>query len=501
MLRLHFTHNRNITTLMKRICRIGLTAFLCLLLPVTTVSAVGDIDPDYEVECIDKIPCADYDPNSCSADDTGSTSGGGDATGGNSVRATGAEPPYILEMFAIETLKSIAIKRGVPEADAVTEEHVIALVAFMLGEGGDIANRWKFNPLNTGLNAPELIDGGAQADGTQSFKSFDAGVEATARTMVGKNQSRLADKLTDKNSSADQFMEALTFFNRYPGNKFWAAASLPPKTEGYYRQRLALVQQVRANYADIAGTVLGTDAKEMLENITAKEKLKFKPAGDTSSAVDALSGATGGDTGCESNSAGVVAGDIVKTALGLAWPNSDKSHLVLGGDRDGGKSESTPAYQEAQPKYNGSKGLNEFTDCGVFTSTVMIASNADPQYPKRGTGVQKSYVMSNGAKYQIINNPQSTSQLQPGDILIKNGGGIGHTYIYTGPYTGDDGKQYNAASASLALSFGHTPEAETWYQESGYIAARLLVGGEAGSGLGLDGDGSLTKPGGSLTKP
>jgi len=489
---------------MKKICRIGLTVFLCLLLPVTTVSAIGEVDPDYEERCIDDIPCADYDPNSCSADDTGISTGGGDATGGNSVRATGAQPPYILEMFAIETLKSIAIKRGTAEADAVTEEHVIALVAFMLGEGGDIANRWKFNPLNTGLNAPELIDGGAQADGTQSFKSFDAGVEATARTMVGKNQSRLADKLVDKNSNANQFMEALTFYNRYPGNKFWAAASLPPRTESYYRERLALVQQVRANYADIAGTVLGTDTKEMLENITAKDKLKFKPAGDTSSAIDALSGGTGGDTGCESNSAGVVAGDIVKTALGLAWANTDKSHVVVGGAGDGGKSKSRPEYQEAQPKYNGSKGLNEFTDCGVFTSTVMIASNADPQYPKRGTGVQKAYVMNNGAKYQIINNPQSTADLQPGDILIKNGGGIGHTYVYTGPYTGDDGKQYNAASASLAISVGHTPEAETWYREGGYIAARLLVGGEAGSGLNLDGSGgSLTKPGsgGSLIKP
>lgn len=248
------------------------------------------------------------------------------------------------------------------------------------------------------------------------------------------------------------------------------------------------MQQVRNNYADIAGTQMGVrdehgnEVKEYIERITAKEKLKFKPATDTSSSENQnASNVTGGDSGCNSNSSGIVSGDIVKTALHFAWANTDKSHQVHKSDSDGGKSESKPTYQEGQPQYNGSKGLNEFTDCGVFVATVMVASNADPNYPRRGSDAQMAYVQRNQAKYEIKVNPQSTADLQPGDILIKSG----HTYIYTGPYKGDDGKDYNSAAASLARSsFGHTPEAETWYKEAGYIRARLINPGGATAGGG-----------------
>lgn len=475
---------KNILLVTGKALRLLVTIMICVIVPATGAFAQEDKPEDMDQECILGIGCALYDPNSCSGSGgTDLTGGGGAVGGGEGIRATGIQPPYILEDFAIETLKSVAIKLGVPEANAVTEEHTIALLAFMLGEGGDIANYSStFNPLNTGIRATELIDGNPAANGTQAFKSFDAGVEATARTIVGSNQSRLGAVLIQPTSTANQFMEALTYYTRYPGNFFWAEASLPPNTDSYYRGRLNLVQQVKARYAEIASVQLGakradgTHALEILENITAKkDRLRFNPvAGDPGSGDGDTSGSS---VDCTANGGGAIAGDVIKTAWEYSWPNRDPAHTIYATENaDGGRSKAKPSYQTALPQYNGSKGVREYSDCGVFTATVMIASGVDVNYPKRGTGNQQPYVQSNPDKYDIIINPQSTNDLRPGDILITNSSGIGHTYIYTGPYTGDDGKQYNSTSASLAwTSTGHPPEAYNWYQEGGYIAARPKI--------------------------
>jgi hypothetical protein len=132
-------------------------------------------------------------------------------------------------------------------------------------------------------------------------------------------------------------------------------------------------------------------------------------------------------------------GDIVKTALGLAWDTPGHGFTP----RDG--------YADAVKKYNGSSGDDELTDCGVFVATVMVMSGVDKDYPRRGTDVQLPYLRNSG-KYEIYDNLKDESQLQKGDIFIIDG----HTYLYTGNYKGGDGKTYNAASASL---HGHTPEA------------------------------------------
>jgi hypothetical protein len=44
----------------------------------------------------------------------------------------------------------------------------------------------------------------------------------------------------------------------------------------------------------------------------------------------------------------------------------------------------------------------------------------------------------------------------------------GHTYIFTGPYKGTDGKLYNAAAAS---HYDHVPQADRWYP--GFVAATV----------------------------
>lgn len=172
---------------------------------------------------------------------------------------SGAQPEeYSLERFAIEVLRYIAIKKSVGESDTVTKEHVVALVAFMMGEGGDTANQWLFNPLNSGFYSAELVEGPPSNNGTQSFKSFDAGITATARSMLGSNQSRLAGILIKKDSTAEDFMKVLTYYLDYPDNKAWAEASVGDNADAYYQNKLATVEGVRRAYDHTAGIKIGT---------------------------------------------------------------------------------------------------------------------------------------------------------------------------------------------------------------------------------------------------
>jgi hypothetical protein len=158
---------------------------------------------------------------------------------------------------------------------------------------------------------------------------------------------------------------------------------------------------------------------------------------------------------------------IVATALGLVWPNPNYT------DPDHSPFTSTPAYQKA---YDGAGGGQ--TDCGAFVGSVMHTSKADPNYPAADTVADFDYVTSHKSEFDIINHPTSTSQLQPGDILIYGGNPPdGHTEIYVGRQTGG----YVTADASLG---GHTPELNTtgdaiWImQQPGTVAARLITGGK-----------------------
>jgi hypothetical protein len=168
--------------------------------------------------------------------------------------------------------------------------------------------------------------------------------------------------------------------------------------------------------------------------------------------------------GCDSsaNAGGVVAGSIVKTAVGLAWPdplgpNSPKApHSFF---------TPTPAYKAAM--INPSAPDSPQTDCGVFVATVMQKTGADAKYPDRSTGVQTSYVTSHPELYTIIRNPTSTKQLRPGDILLVDG----HTSLWVGPQAGG----YTVAEASW---HNHTPDmhssgSATWmFNQSNPIIAR-----------------------------
>ena len=193
-----------------------------------------------------------------------------------SVWNSGLSGPYIVEQYAIEVLKSIAAKKGIDPSNTVTYEHVLALVTFAMGEGGDTANVWLFNLYNSGLNAPELIEGEHAGDGTQSYKSFDAGVEATSRHMVKKIQSRTGYILSQKYSTAEDFFTALTYYDRYDGNSLWAEASVnnPEQYLNFYK---GVINTVRKDYAKYASIVIGTSALEKIDGIRNESLLQFNP--------------------------------------------------------------------------------------------------------------------------------------------------------------------------------------------------------------------------------
>jgi hypothetical protein len=201
-----------------------------------------------------------------------------------------------------------------------------------------------------------------------------------------------------------------------------------------------------------------TETQNYIKNSYELIKSGFTKSGNPNYPDPTTSGSTtagdptaGSGTTPQGCSSGIVSGDIVQTALSLAWDT---------GGHGKEKSDARPSYQQAMPKYNGSTGTDEWSDCGVFVATVLVASGADPDYPKRGTLVQQPYMDSHPEKYEKLGDVSSTSQLQAGDILINST----HTYLYVGDQPGG----FNAVSASL---HSHVPQASSFY--AGFTAYRL----------------------------
>ncbi len=210
----------------------------------------------------------------------------------------------------------------------------------------------------------------------------------------------------------------------------------------------------------------GTFVAEALANSDKIKNFKFGEGGAQSGGNVANS--------CGSSSGN---GDISKTAFELAWPNRKFNH-------NDAKSFAKPSYQEVMPKVQGEgtansinrsdrcPGCTAWTDCGVFVATTMRHSGADPNYQKRGTALQLPYLRAHGNPsdpnrlYDIIEGKTNTDGLLPGDIFIVSGGGVGHTFLFVGEFTGDDGKPYDSLSASWGQRVPMA--ARSYFVQSGY---------------------------------
>lgn len=188
------------------------------------------------------------------------------------------------------------------------------------------------------------------------------------------------------------------------------------------------------------------DAREIYEKYKGNTSLNTEGASETSS-----------NGGCSSTA---VQGDIAQTAKNLAW--AWRVELPFSSATGYGKDKAKPEFVTEANKLTSDYHTAYYTDCGVFVATVMRASNVDPEYPARGTSVQMNY-LQNSAKYETFY-PKAESDMQPGDILIRDG----HTYLYVGSYTtkNPQGKEeeWSAVGASL---YTRPPSGHDFYLSSG----------------------------------
>lgn len=368
-----------------------------------------------------------YDPvdNTCT-DQQNSSSNDLQDNGNKKIYQSGIDPdgPFILEMFAIHILKALAEKTNKPESDFVTKQHVVALVAFSIGEGGDINNQSVFNPMNLGLSADDLPTKkwGAGTDGTQSYASFDVGVEAYARQFLASNQDRLGIVLSKKESKAADFMYALTHFEKYKGNAFWAAASLPVERGGigvdkYYKGRIDLVKSVINNYEKTAGLIIGTTEYEQPKGMYKPSLLEFKDAGSDS--VDDYTSST--STNACDNSSGNQG-----TAGATGWELTGENKMVV--------------YRQSDPKWSGKSYSNCGTigKCGCWVVTTAIAiSTLTNKNINPGQLLDKygnSFYPTTPATKEGLVVDEIGSNFDDAEKTLKNGGLIA-AYFLSGTFT------------------------------------------------------------------
>jgi hypothetical protein len=263
----------------------------------TQGSSTASCLPSSELQALTEYPNWVGTSGQCS-DTTGDTTTTSSTSGGSTgpIWSSGVPAPYYLESFVINVLEDIATKLNVPESDAVTQQHVLALVAWAYAEGGNITNTDAFNPWNTGLDDPALIAGSGSSSGVQSFKSFDDGVEANAIVMTAPNQNRIGDVLTKPGSSASDVMHAIAYYTDFPGDELWAATPIPL----YYASLMANLSQAESNYDTEASVEIGPGEEDTTHVPTTD--LQFSGAAGSSSGGS--SGDTSGGGSCCSTATG-----------------------------------------------------------------------------------------------------------------------------------------------------------------------------------------------------
>ncbi len=139
---------------------------------------------------------------------------------------------FTVEDYSAEVLRRLAIGAGVPVADVLTEQHLEALIAFSIGEGGGVDghlgafNLWNTKRLDADLHGVPAGDVSGESFATVDYPTFDDGVEASARTFEQPNYNRLLDVLLDPSTSSVQFFAALATPQDTAGNSNWSANDL-----------------------------------------------------------------------------------------------------------------------------------------------------------------------------------------------------------------------------------------------------------------------------------
>lgn len=454
---MHHLHSK-ITTLITRVI---LIFCVILLLPVVSVAAQGISSDD--LQSIDsQTPF--YDPNAtqnnCASNSSDSTNGGSSSITGSGAWNANVQPPYYLEQFIINVLEDIATIANLPKSDTVTQEHVVGMVAWAYAEGGNIENTDIFNIWNTGLDDPALLSSTPSGNGVQSFKSFDAGVTAAAVTMTGSNQNRLEQVLTQPNTTAEQFVQALTYYQNYPGNQAWAQADTDNQ-QAYYNTLSTLVSQTRANYAEEASVEIGPGQED--SNHVPASELMFNggsnnptsPASNTAATTSSSGctngGATGGSVSCTNGTTvsgnAAIACDVLKYG---SIKYSQAGHLLP-----------TTWHQECP-----TIGPSCATDCsGLVSIAIYDVFGLDK--------IWTTYSMlDDKADFEVI----SLSQAKPGDLVEPN---PDHVEVIESV----QGNTLNDFAAHTSHPAAGSPEvgADTITAEPGFVYLRYIGQGASTS--------------------
>lgn len=315
-------------------------------------------------------------------------------------------------------------------SNGYTKEQAAGIVGNMIHESGVEPGRKEGTAPGTVTNPSDVV-------------TFSGGWGIVQWTPAGKmiNPSRQA-------GVDDAVIASLEYQLEFLKKQLDGETAIPEEHAGDMLKQTRTVEDAAVAFGRYYERFLGSD------NLNHERYTQRKTAARE---VLATFGGTAPSGGCAGN------GDIVQTALQLAWNTPNHGHNPKPID---------PTYAQAVRDHNGSSGEDVLTDCGVFVATVMRMSGADPDYAPRGTTAQMPYLRNSG-KYDIFDNLTNEGQLKPGDIFIIDG----HTYLYTGNYEGSDGRTYNAASASWQ---GHVPEASHVYfsdDRGHYTVARLKQSG------------------------
>lgn len=139
---------------------------------------------------------------------------------------------------------------------------------------------------------------------------------------------------------------------------------------------------------------------------------------------------------------GVLGGDIVTVAQGIAWPDGRKVTCCGGSGRDVSMPGYLTAKASAQQKGGVDPIANLFASCDRFVATVL-KNTVDTGVPWGSSDTQYAY-FAGSPKWA-----SRTGALQPGDILTTNG----HILIYLKP---------GLVAQSSYLSYTATQSRESW---------------------------------------
>ena len=189
--------------------------------------------------------------------------------GSSSIWQSNVQPPYYVESFVINVLEDIASKLNIPQSNVVTQQHVLALVAWAYLEAGNIRNTFYFNLWNTSYSQPGLLALVQSPGSFPTYASFDAGVEAAAVTMTGSYQNRIGTVLADPSSTATQVLNTVAFpLPNYPSNLGWDTSSTPQQ---YDNELIQVLSQTENNYPSYASIEIGPGQTNQFNHVPVSE--------------------------------------------------------------------------------------------------------------------------------------------------------------------------------------------------------------------------------------